>query len=76
MGVSLIAYECTAPGHQPTADHVDKLTIHDGAWAYCAFDALAGGHAWRATGGVDLESLMRRGRRAPASEAPTAVPEP
>ncbi len=76
MGGSLIAYECTAPGHQPSAEHVDKLTIHQGAWAFCAFDALAQGHAWSQTGGVDLETLMRRGRRAVVAQSSApATPE-
>ncbi len=76
MGAALVAYECTAPGHQPAHDHIDKLTIHDGAWAYCPFDALATGHMWHETGGMDLETLMRRGRRALATETPAAVTEP
>jgi hypothetical protein len=77
MGATLIAYECSAMGHQPTPDHADKLTIHQGAWAYCSFNALATGHEWRETGGVDLETVMRRGRRAVAQQIPApATPEP
>lgn len=70
MAVTLIAYECTASGHEPTPDHADKLTIHQGVWAYCAFNALATGHEWRNTGGIDLDTLLRRGRRAAAPESP------
>ena len=70
MGATLIAYECIATGHQPTPQHADKLTIHEGAWAFCAFDTLATGHEWRATGGVDMDTLVRRGRHAPVPETP------
>jgi hypothetical protein len=70
MAVTLIAYECIAAGHQPTPQHADKLTVHEGGWAFCAFDALATGHQWRETGGVEMETLMRRGRHAAAPESP------
>jgi hypothetical protein len=59
MGAKLIAFECTASAHQPTLMYPDKLTIHDGAWAFCPFDARATGHLWRSTGGEDLETLLR-----------------
>jgi hypothetical protein len=59
MGAKLIAFECTASAHQPTLIYPDKLTIHDGAWAFCPFDARATGHLWRSTGGADLETLLR-----------------
>jgi hypothetical protein len=59
MAAKLIAYECVAPEHQPTLLHPDKLTVHEGAWAFCAFDARAKGHRWRETGGIDLDSLTR-----------------
>ncbi len=74
MGVALIAYECTAHGHQATPEHADKLTIHEGAWAFCAFNALATGHEWHETGGVDMDTLMRRGRHAAAIETPIQSP--
>ncbi len=74
MGITLIAYECIAPGHQPTPQHADKLTIHEGAWAFCAFDALATGHEWRETGGVDVDTLVRRGRHAAVTEIPIQSP--
>lgn len=56
----LIAHECVAHDHQPTLAHPDKLTIHRGAWAFCPFDARAGGHEWRETGGATLDELSRR----------------
>ena len=59
MAAKLIAYECIAADHQPSMLHVDKLTIHDGAWAFCPFDARADGHQWKPTGGADVEALTR-----------------
>jgi len=56
----LIDYECVASAHRPALEHPDKLTIHDGHWAFCPFDALAEGHEWRETGGEDLAALERR----------------
>lgn len=75
MGAKLIAYECVAAGHQPTALHPDKLTVHEREWAFCPFDARASDHDWRATGGVALDILTRRhglttAPAAPASKAP------
>lgn len=60
MAAKLIVYECEAPEHQPTVSRPDKLTVHEGEWAFCPFDARADGHRWKQTGGVDLESLNRR----------------
>lgn len=60
MRQKLIAYECVSPDHKPSVLHPDKLTIHDGEWAFCAFDARADGHHWRATGGAPLEALTVR----------------
>lgn len=39
-----VAYECTAPSHQVGEGGADKLTVHDGKWAFCPFDAKAAGH--------------------------------
>jgi hypothetical protein len=61
-GGSLIAFECIAAEHRSSAPRTDKLTIHQRAWAFCGFDARAEGHEWRDTGGVDLETLLRRSR--------------
>jgi hypothetical protein len=70
-GGSLIAFECIAAEHGSSAPRTDKLTIHQRAWAFCGFDARADGHEWRATGGVDLETLVRRSRLASAHRAVT-----
>ena len=60
MAAKLIAYECDAADHQPSVLHADKLTVHEGGWAFCPFDARADGHHWCATGGIDLEDVTRR----------------
>ena len=60
MAANVVDFECVAPDHAASSQHPDKLTIHDGRWAFCAFDALSDGHTWRATGGVALAELMRR----------------
>jgi hypothetical protein len=60
MGAKLITYECVADDHQPDHAHPDKLTIHDGHWAFCAFDARATGHKWVDIGGEQLEMLMAK----------------
>ena len=60
MGANLIAYECVADDHRPTFLHPDKLTIHQGQWAFCAFDARATGHKWNETGGEELQHIMTR----------------
>ncbi|MGH2451727.1 MAG: hypothetical protein ACRDGE_10755 [Candidatus Limnocylindria bacterium] len=65
------------------AETADTLTVHEGKWAYCAFDVRAAGHHWEPTGGVPLERLVPMGRhlrtggeapppRAPAPSAPQA----
>jgi hypothetical protein len=38
----------------------DKLTVHEGKWAFCPYDAKATGHQWMATGGLPL-SMLRQG---------------
>ena len=72
MAARLIAFECIADGHRPSLVPPDKLTIHEGAWAFCPFDARADGHRWRATGGIDLEQITRH---AGLSAVPTATPQ-
>ena len=59
MAINVIDYECVAPDHTATAEHPDKLTVHQGHWAFCRFDAQADGHDWKPTGGVELQQLMR-----------------
>jgi len=59
MGTKLITYECVAAGHQPAANGADKLTIYDGSWAFCPFDARTGGHSWKHTDGESFDVLLR-----------------
>ena len=60
MGAKLIAFECTAPAHRPDAERPDKLTIHEGHWAFCPLSATANGHVWSETGGADMNDLMQK----------------
>jgi hypothetical protein len=55
----LIVWECVASDHQASGLFPDKLTVHEGAWAFCRFNARADGHDWKATGGADLDVLLR-----------------
>lgn len=52
-----VAYQCAAPSHQLGDGGPDKLTVHDGKWAFCPYDAKADGHEWRSTGGLPLSIL-------------------
>ena len=65
----LVEFECVAKKHAPTIERPDKLTIHEGKWAFCPFDALADGHDWRETGGTDVDTLLRKDRVALSAEA-------
>lgn len=60
MAAKLIRYECVAPGHAADPAFPDKLTVNNGGWAFCPFDAHADGHSWRETAGEDLPSIVRR----------------
>jgi hypothetical protein len=52
-----VGFACTAPAHQASEGGPDKLTVHEGKWAFCAFDARAEGHVWGPTGGLTLTML-------------------
>jgi hypothetical protein len=65
-----VAFACTAPTHQSTGGGPDKLTIHDGQWAFCAFDAQAHGHVWGPTGGRTLTMLRAAALALPKEHAP------
>jgi hypothetical protein len=54
---SAVAFQCAAPTHQAGEAGPDKLTVHDGQWAFCPFDAKADGHDWKPTGGLTLSML-------------------
>ena len=60
MGKKLIAYECVAPAHQAGAGDPDKLTIHEGRWAFCGSGIRREGHEWRETGGEAYEDILHR----------------
>lgn len=54
-----VAYECDTPAHRASdGGGPDKLTVHEGEWAFCPFDARAAGHEWRPTGGLTLSMLQ------------------
>jgi len=56
-----VAYACSSPSHQVgDGGGPDKLTVHDGKWAYCLYDARADGHEWTPTGGVTFTMLRQR----------------
>ena len=56
---TLVHFCCTNPAHaRPAAERGDTLTLFEGLWAYCPFDVRAGDHAWTATGGVTVQSLL------------------
>ena len=63
-----IAYECKAPSHLVGEGGPDRLTVHQGKWAFCPHDAKAAGHEWMATGGLPL-SMLRHGAAARAHES-------
>jgi hypothetical protein len=52
-----IAFTCVAPAHQAGEGGPDKLTVHDGKWAFCFFDARADGHQWGSSGGLTVTML-------------------
>jgi hypothetical protein len=54
---SPVAFQCAAPTHQAGEAGPDKLTVHEGQWAFCPFDAKAEGHVWKPTGGLTLSML-------------------
>lgn len=56
MNRALIHWYCASADHrdgpQTTAD---KLTIHQGQWAFCQMDSRASEHDWQSTSGIELE---------------------
>ena len=61
---ALIHYRCSNPAHQQSNGNTsDTLTVHEGKWAYCAFDIRAKDHQWIETGGVPLEQARLAQRR-------------
>lgn len=62
-----IAFTCVAPAHQAGEGGPDKLTVHEGQWAFCFFDARAEGHEWSPGTGLTL-TLLRASAVARAKE--------
>lgn len=56
-----MAYTCAAPTHLEGEGGPDKLTVHDGKWAYCSFNARADGHEWKPSQGPSLTMLKQMG---------------
>jgi hypothetical protein len=54
----LVAFTCAAPAHRDTEAGPDKLTVHEGKWAYCGYDARADGHQWKANDGIAISLLQ------------------
>lgn len=55
---ALVAFTCAAPAHRDAEGGPDKLTVHDGKWAYCSYDARADGHEWKPSDGITLPLLQ------------------
>jgi len=67
----LVEYCCVFAGHwkkTAPAQWTNTLTIQRGAWAFCPFDVLEGGHEWAATGGISVDRLRRLVRRGKPAE--------
>lgn len=62
-----VAFECVANAHQDGEGGPDKLTVHEGQWAYCRFDAKSDGHQWKKTERLSL-SMLRHGAAIKARE--------
>ena len=59
-----VAFECQARAHRlGEGGGPDKLTVHEGKWAFCPFDAKTGGHEWAPSGGMPLSMLEHAARR-------------
>lgn len=72
----LVAFTCVAAAHRDSEAGPDKLTIHNGKWAYCAYDAQADGHDWKPADGVTVSlpqpppAVRDRTERTDLSETP------
>jgi hypothetical protein len=59
-----VAFECHAPSHRVSeGGGPDKLTVHEGKWAFCPYDAKADGHEWAPSGGMPLSMLRHAAMR-------------
>ena len=58
---TLVVFTCAAPAHRDAEAGPDKLTVHEGKWAYCGYDAKADGHEWQPNEGIALSLLQHPG---------------
>jgi hypothetical protein len=71
--MKLVRFVCVAKAH--AGGHSDSaLTIHEGAWAFCATGATDSGHEWSQTDGLPIMEAMRFPPRGPAPEPAAAEP--
>jgi hypothetical protein len=70
--MKLVKFVCVAKAH--AAGRSDSaLTIHDGAWAFCAIGGDHKGHDWQPSDGLPLADVMRFTPRQTAEPARTAA---
>ena len=74
MNTNLVRFVCRAKvhvngGRSATTVLGSPVTIHDGAWAYCAAGSRAG-HEWEAIEPVSLTELKLIGALRPREAAP------
>jgi hypothetical protein len=77
--MKLVKFVCAAKAH--AAGRSDSaLTIHDGAWAFCAMGGDGKGHEWRPSDGLPLIEAMRftprQARARPQAAAPAQPAKP
>ena len=61
MQQELVRYYCVSPEHLERSDDLtDKLTVHDGQWAFCPLNTRLGGHDWRPRGSLSPAVLAAR----------------
>ena len=71
--MKLVKFVCAAKAH--TAGRSESaLTIHEGAWAFCAMGAAARGHDWQPSDGLPLADALRFSPRQQAPEAVSSAP--
>jgi hypothetical protein len=69
----LVRFVCVATAHA-TGRKDSALTIHEGAWAFCASGGAEPNHEWRPSEGLPLSETMRSTPRQMADSAPSAAP--
>jgi len=71
----LVKFVCVAEAHA-TGRSGSALTIHDGAWAFCASGGVGTGHEWRPSDGLPLSDAIRLTPRHAVDPAPSAPADP